>query len=161
MYRKMLIPLDGSDLAECSMDHAKAIAQGCNVPDVILLQVIEPFSIAAMSALSEADADTVERVREKNLQDAREYLAKVENKLKAQGIAARPVSVEGRPADEILSYAEKNDIDLIIMSTHGRSGLSRFFFGSVAEKVSRHSPVPVLLLSPKGCERVAGRGSIP
>lgn len=152
MYRKMLIPLDGSDLAECSLEHAKAIAQGCSVPEIVLFQVIEPFSLAAMSALSEADADTVARVREQNQQDAREYLSKVESKLMEQGIATRTVSLEGRPADEILSYAEKNDVDLIIMSTHGRSGLSRFFFGSVAEKVSRHSLVPVLLLSPKGCK---------
>jgi nucleotide-binding universal stress UspA family protein len=155
MYRKMLIPLDGSELAECSLEHAKAIAQGCNVPDVILFQVIEPFSMSAMPALSEADADTVARVREQNRQETKEYLSKVEGQLRAQGIATRAVSAEGRPADEILGYAEKNDIDLIIMSTHGRSGLSRFFFGSVAEKVYRYSPVPVLLLSPKGCQRVA------
>jgi nucleotide-binding universal stress UspA family protein len=52
---------------------------------------------------------------------------------------------------KILSYAEKNHVDLIVMSTHGRSGLSHFLFGSVAEKVSRHSRVPVLLISPEGC----------
>lgn len=151
MYRKILIPLDGSELAECSPEHARAIAQGCRVTDVLLLQVIEPFSTQAMAALAEADTDTVTRVRQQNQLEAREYLAKVERRLKDQGIVPRTATVEGRPAEEILSYAEENNVDLIILSTHGRSGLSRFFFGSVADKVSRHSRVPVLLLAPEGC----------
>jgi len=92
---------------------------------------------------------------EQNEQDAQDYVLKVQNNLKTRGIAPRAVTVKGTAADEILSYAEKNDVDLIVMSTHGRSGLSRFFFGSVAEKVSRHSRVPVLLISPQGCRTFA------
>jgi nucleotide-binding universal stress UspA family protein len=155
MYQKILIPLDGSEAAECSIEHAKAIAQGCNVTDVIVFQVIEPFSIQTLPALAEAGGDSIMRVREQNLQDAKDYLSRIEKNLKTQGIACRSVTVEGRAADEILSYAEKTKVALIIMSTHGRSGLSRFFFGSVAEKVSRHSRVPVLLISPEGCRNFA------
>jgi nucleotide-binding universal stress UspA family protein len=155
MYKKILVPLDGSELAECSLAHAKAIAQGCHVTDVILFQVVEPFSIETLSALAEAGDDSIRRAREQNLQEAKDYLSKVENHLRTQGIASRWVTVEGRAADEILSYTEKNNVDLIVMSTHGRSGLSRFFFGSVAEKVSRHSRVPVLLLAPESCRNTA------
>jgi nucleotide-binding universal stress UspA family protein len=155
MYQKILIPLDGSELGECSLEHAKAIAQGCNVADVILFRVIEPLSTQTMSALAEAGGDSVRKALAQNEQDAKDYVLKVENKLKTQGIASRTVTVEGRAADEILSYAEKNNVDLIVMSTHGRSGLSHFFFGSVAEKVSRHSRVPVLLLAPEGCRNIA------
>jgi nucleotide-binding universal stress UspA family protein len=151
MYQKILIPLDGSELAECSLEHAKAIVQGCNVGDVILFQVVEPLSLETLSALAEAGDDSIRKARDQNRQDAKDYLLKVENHLKTQGIAGRSVTVEGRAADEILSYAEKTNVDLIVMSTHGRSGLSRFFFGSVAEKVSRHSRVPVLLISSEGC----------
>jgi nucleotide-binding universal stress UspA family protein len=65
------------------------------------------------------------------------------------------VVTDGRPADEILNYATDNKVDLIIMSTHGRSGVSRWFFGSVAEKVIRHATVPVLISPPRGTR--AGR----
>jgi len=155
MYQKVLIPLDGSELAECSLEHAKAIAQGCNVADVIVFRVIEPLSTQTLSALAEAGDDNIRKAMEQNQQDAKDYVLKVENILKTQRIASRAVTVEGRAADEILSYTEKNNVDLIVMSTHGRSGVSRFFFGSVAEKVSRHSRVPVLLISPEGCRTFA------
>jgi len=155
MYQKVLIPLDGSELAECSLEHAKAIAQGCNVADVIVFRVIEPLSTQTLSALAEAGDDNIRKAMEQNQQDAKDYVLKVENILKTQRIASRAVTVEGRAADEILSYTEKNDVDLIVMSTHGRSGLSHFFFGSVAENVSRHSRVPVLLLAPEGCRNIA------
>lgn len=154
MYKKILIPLDGSELAECSLEHAEAIAKGCNVADVILLQVVEPFSLQTMSALGEVDDDTIRRVRQQHHEDANNYLATIQKSLKIQGLSAQTVKVEGRPAEEILTYSEKNKVDLVIMSTHGRSGLSHFFFGSVAEKVSRHSRVPVLLLTPQGCRKV-------
>jgi nucleotide-binding universal stress UspA family protein len=151
MYHKILIPLDGSEQAECSLEHARAIAQGCNVADVIVFRAIEPLSAQTISALAEAGDDSLRKVVEQNEQDARDYALNVQNNLKTRGIATRAVTVKGRADEEILSYAEKNDVDLIIMSTHGRSGLSRFLFGSVAERVSRHSRVPVLLISPGGC----------
>jgi nucleotide-binding universal stress UspA family protein len=155
MYQKILIPLDGSALAECTLEHAKAIIKGCNVPDVIVFRVIEPLSAMSISALAEAADDSLRRAVEQNEQEAKEYAARVNNNLKTQGIASRAVTVKGGAAEEILSYVEKNGVDLIVMSTHGRSGLSRFLFGSVAEKVSRHSRVPVLLISPEGCRNVA------
>ena len=155
MYKKILVALDGSELAECSLEHARAIAQGCNVADVIVFRAIEPLSTQTISALAEAGDDSLRKAVEQNEQDAQDYVLKVQNNLKTRGIAPRAVTVKGPAADEILSYAEKNDVDLIVMSTHGRSGLSRFFFGSVAEKVSRHSRVPVLLLAPEGCRNLA------
>jgi nucleotide-binding universal stress UspA family protein len=155
MYHKILIPLDGSELAECSLEHAKAIVQGCNVADVIVFRVIEPLSAQTTSALAQVGDNFIRKAEERNQQDAKDYVLKVKNNLKTQGIGSQAVTVEGRAADEILSYTGKNNIDLIVMSTHGRTGLSHFFFGSVAEKVSRHSRVPVLLLAPEGCRNVA------
>jgi nucleotide-binding universal stress UspA family protein len=155
MYQKILIPLDGSELSECSLQHAKAIAEGCHVADVIVFRVIEPLSAQAISALAEAGDDSLRKALERNEQGAKDYVLKVRNHLQTQGLNSRAVTVEGGAADAILSYAEKNNVDLIVMSTHGRSGLSHFFFGSVAEKVSRHSRVPVLLLAPEGCRNIA------
>jgi nucleotide-binding universal stress UspA family protein len=155
MYKRILVALDGSELAECSLEHARALAQGCDVTEVIVFRAIEPLSTQTISALAEAGEDSLRKAVEQNEQDAQDYVLKVQNNLKTRGIAPRAVTVKGPAADEILSYAEKNDVDLIVMSTHGRSGLSRFFFGSVAEKVSRHSRVPVLLISPQGCRTFA------
>jgi nucleotide-binding universal stress UspA family protein len=154
VYQKILIPLDGSDLSECSLQHVKAIAQGCNVPDVIVFRVIVPLSAEAISALATVGDDSLRRAVEQNEQDAKDYVLKVRDSLQTQAVSSRAVTVQGRAADEILSYAEKTNVDLIVMSTHGRSGLSRFFYGSVAEKVVRHSRIPVLLVAPEGCRTI-------
>lgn len=155
MYQKILVPLDGSGLSECSLEHARAIAQGCNVTDVVVFRAVEPLSTKALSALAEAGDDSLGKAIKRERRDARDYVSKVVINLKTRGINAQAVTVEGRADEEILNYAERNAIDLIVMSTHGRSGLSRFLFGSVAEKVSRHSRIPVLLLTPEGC-RIPG-----
>lgn len=83
--------------------------------------------------------------------EATDYLLKMADNLKKDGVAAETVVVVGWPAEKIMEYSEKNKVDLIIMSTHGRSGITRFTFGSVAEKVSRHSVVPVMTVTPPGC----------
>jgi nucleotide-binding universal stress UspA family protein len=154
MYQKILIPLDGSELAECSLDHAKAIAQGCRVSDVIIFRAMEPLPLPNLPPMAEAGGGSIRRDIEQEQQEAKDYVLQIQNKLKAEGMPSRAVTVEGAAADEILSYAEQNNIDLIVMSTHGRSGPSRFFFGSVSEKVSRYSRIPVLLISPEGCRKV-------
>ena len=84
--------------------------------------------------------------------EAENYLAEVVADLKKEGIDAKSVLLMAPEVDEeILTYAAKNEIDLIIMSTHGRSGVSRWAFGSVADRVVRNSTVPVLMASPAGC----------
>ena len=154
MYRKVLVPLDGSELAECSLAHAMTIAKGCNVSELIVFRVVEPLSANTISALSEARDGVLEKLEYDNKKDAQDYISKLENWLKAQGFPARGVITNGRASDEIMDYSQKNNVDIIVMSTHGRSGISRFYFGSIAEKVSRHSPIPVLLVSPQGCRAV-------
>jgi nucleotide-binding universal stress UspA family protein len=155
MYKKILVPLDGSELAECTLAHVKAIASGCNVPEVILLRIAEPVSSFVIGELAAANtklATQVEQYDEKEHKtQAKQYVAQKADELKKEGIAAQPVVVSGNPADKILDYANENQVDLIIMSTHGRSGISRWAFGSVAEKVVRHATVPVLTISPSGC----------
>ena len=78
-----------------------------------------------------------------------------------EGISARGEVVTGKAADAILDYAEKNNVDLIIMSTHGRSGISRWAFGSVADRVVRHSIAPVLLVAPAGCRINMDNSALP
>jgi nucleotide-binding universal stress UspA family protein len=151
MYKKILVPLDGSEFSECSLGHLKAIASGCSVPETVLLRVIEPFSAQAVSALAMAGGDVLRTAELESQAEARDYLTKTRNSLMKEGLAVETVIVDGRPAEEILDYAKNNQVDLIVMSTHGKTGISRWYFGSAAEKVLQHSAVPVLMISPPGC----------
>jgi nucleotide-binding universal stress UspA family protein len=149
MYQKILATLDGSEFSECSLEHVAALAHGCQIPSVVLLTVVEPA--IKQPYYSGVSQEMLDGIRKEFLAQNKEYLNKVAEKLKKEGINASPVIVEGKPAEEILNYAEKEKADLIVMSTHGSSGLSRWAFGSVADKVIRHSPVPVLVVAPAGC----------
>lgn len=149
MYKKILAPMDGSELSECSMSHIKAIASGCSVPDVILLMVYEELPRSQLAAYT--PSDFFEQAKKEAQKYAMEYLGKKADELKARGINASVAFEEGNPAEKILEYAKKNGVDLIIMSTHGRSGVVRWAMGSVADKVLRHSPVPVLTVAPGVC----------
>jgi nucleotide-binding universal stress UspA family protein len=147
MYKKVLAPLDGSELSECTLEHLKAVVAGCQVPEVILLRVTEPIP----SAYWETGEDLVRKGEEMASKNAQEYLSQVAGRLKADGIDARPIVIHGKAADVILDYAKENGVDLIVLSTHGRSGVSRWVLGSVADRVVRHSIAPVLTITPMGC----------
>jgi len=148
MYKKILAPLDGSDLSETSLEHAKAIASKFAVPEVIVMRVVEPLSTLAVAELAGAGADWLSRAEQMNESEANDYLAKLEEKLKKEGIPAKSVLIRGRAAEVILDYTTKNKVDLIVMSTHGRSGVTRWVLGSIADKVLTHTSVPILLVSP-------------
>ena len=150
MYKKILAPLDGSELSECSLEHVTAVAKGCAVPDVVLLHIIEPPTYTAYAVISQ---EILSDILRKSKTKFKRYMAKAVDKLKKNGINAKTVIIEGMPSDEILNYADKNQIDLIIMSTKGSSGLTRWAFGSVTDKVMRNSPVPVLVIAPPGCRK--------
>jgi len=153
MYNKILVPLDGSSFSECILDHVKAVATGCKVPEVILLSVVEPVEAQLHTFYVPSDwPSQVKEADDKAMAEAREYLAKVAQRLEKDGVTAKPVVLFAREIDEeILRYAAENKIDLIIMSTHGSSGVRRWHFGSVARRVATHSPVPLLMASPPGC----------
>ena len=150
MYKKILAPLDGSQLAECTLAHTRAVAKGCQVPKVILLRVIEPIPQGGDIGI-EVSEDWRRNAEKGAKAAAKDYLSKVADNLNKDGIAAETAVVSGMAADQILDYAKKNQVDLIVMSSHGRSGISRWVLGSVADRVLRHSAAPVLLISPAGC----------
>jgi nucleotide-binding universal stress UspA family protein len=151
VYKKILVPLDGSELAECSLNHARAIAQGCNTPEVVLLRVVEPLPAISTAAYVDAGSDFLSKVTEIGRVEAENYLANLSRRLKSEGWNVTTSLAHGAAAAKILEYAEKNQVDLIVMSTHGRSGMSRFMFGSVADKVVRHALIPVLTVAPSVC----------
>ena len=151
MYQKVVVPLDGSQLSECSLGHLEAIAMGCNIPEVVLLRVVEPFTDYELGPLVDVGGEAVIKRENERKDEAAGYISKLVEKLNKKGVSAKGEVILGRADEAILDYGKKNKVDLIIMSTHGRSGISRFAYGSVADRVARHSVVPVLLVTPAGC----------
>ncbi len=147
MYRKVMVPLDGSELSETALEHLRNIVSACGVSDVVLLFVVETSSWVATGDFYPENVSV--EIDEKYTAWARDYVANKADSLRQEGISATAVLLEGNAAEKILEYAEENDVDLIIMSTHGRSGPARWLFGSVADRVVRHSRVPVLVAAPK------------
>ena len=151
MYKKILVPLDGSELAEHVLEHVKAVAKGGHDPQVILLQVIEPLLISFKADITVAN--NYREAEDKFEASVKDYLSRVAETLKQSGIAVETAITNithGSAAGEILSYATENGVDLIVMSTHGKSGSSRWHFGSVSDRVASHSAIPVLIVAPSG-----------
>jgi nucleotide-binding universal stress UspA family protein len=140
MFKRILLPLDGSAIAEQALPHAIAQAERFGAL-LILLRVLEPFPY--MRGMSAADIDSVKR---QTAEWAQEYLDLLVADTGEKGISVRAAVVEGRPNVTILQFAEKNQVDLIVLCSRGRSGLSRWLMGSVADRVLRGSTVPVLLV---------------
>ena len=159
MYQKILVPLDGSEFAECALEHVKAIARGCSVPEVIVFRVVRPIpselADVQMAGIG-MPTEWVSKTEKENQTEAQKYVSKVAKKLNSEGITAKGVTVKADPqtrdpAKQILDYVSKNQVDLIIMTTHGQSGVSRWWFGTVADRIVRHSSAPVLVVAPQGC----------
>jgi nucleotide-binding universal stress UspA family protein len=150
MYQKVLVPLDGSELAECSLSQVINLAKNGSVEEVILINV-SVFD----TTIDEASISTYKewaRIREKALDDSKKYLARVASRLSSEGIKVRAESLEGKWAAEIISdYAGKNGIDLIVIATHGYTGLKKMMLGSVALELIHDSHMPVLLIRPESC----------
>jgi nucleotide-binding universal stress UspA family protein len=147
MYKKILVPVDGSRFSECILSHARAIALGSGNPEVDLLFVVEPI----LSPAAELSGSMQSELEDGYESWGKDYVDKVAASLRENGVAAKGVVLKGKAADVVLEYAEKNNVDLIIMSTHGRSGPVKWLFGSVTEKVVRHSSIPVLVATPPDC----------
>lgn len=143
MYRKVLVPLDGSEVAECALPHMEAIASGCNVVEVVLLRVIGPLPLAGDYVISGGDRV---RLESEHRSAAQSYLEQLMKRLGGGGASVHTDIVEGEAAESIVDYTSKHGVDLIIMATHGRSGIGRWALGSVADRVVRHSGVPVLIV---------------
>jgi len=145
-FHRIVVPLDGSDLSEQSLQWAKLL--GGREAEYNLVRVT-PDSIPAWSHQPQADARGTTDLAALAHDDAVEYLDAVKRTVEEGGLAVRTVIQDTMPAAVgILDLAERESADLVVMTTHGRGGLRRLVLGSVADKVIRASHVPVLLLKP-------------
>jgi nucleotide-binding universal stress UspA family protein len=136
MYKSILVPLDGSKLAENILPEVEELA-------LLLKAKLNLICVSKATVFPGADP-TDAQVRVVN--EAHNYLENLKKQLPAARIDIEIYTPYGNPAVKILEVSRRHDIDLIAMSTHGRSGIGRWLLGSVAEKVVRHSEIPVLLL---------------
>lgn len=145
MYKSILLPLDGSPLAEQALPHAAALAE-CFQSKLILLKVLVPLDrnlSLPRGAVKRAETATREL--------ANEYLDRVAARIQNKGFPMTTVTVLGRPHEKIVQFAETEPVDIVVMCTRGQSGISRWLMGSVADRVVRSVNVPVLLIrSAKG-----------
>lgn len=149
---RILVPLDGSELAEAAIARATETAAS-KASTLMLMRAAEARTLPGTDVIG-AQIEAV--------QEAEGYLAAVKAKLEKQGLQKVEANVwYGPPATAIIEAAHMYKPDLIVMSTHGRSGLGRLIFGSVAESVLRGSTVPILLIRPVGApvDRPSGPGT--
>ncbi len=149
MFNHLLVPLDGSHLAEAALPAATELASKFN-SKMTLVWVIQPPHLIMTAANGSVYAQLLTEMRNQSEQDAQSYLRNHKGSLRQQGYDVQAVVVEGENvADALLDVAADRAIDTIVMSTHGRGGISRWVFGSVADKVLRQAEVPVLLIRAK------------
>lgn len=166
MFEKVLVPLDGSDMAEAVLPYVENVGK-CYAAEIILLRVIatpQDRSTATIFqpslAVPGSTEDTIPAphplYREQEMEslrgEAERTLSGVRKRLNEAGLNTRIVVLFGRPADRIVEYATKEEVDLIAISTYGRSGFGRWAFGSVAKRIMRATTIPVLLIRPQVAE---------
>jgi len=154
MYGKIMVPLDGSDLAECVLPHVEAITTGCKIARVVFVRVVEPPKLSA-SLPAQGELGSQEKNRreqeEQRRNTAGSYLKKIVKKTAIENAVLSYEVLEGKVAETLADWAEKNDVDLIIIASHGRSGISRWMMGSIAERILHSVCVPVLMIRAPGC----------
>lgn len=151
MYTKILVPLDGSELAECVLPQVEAITTGCQVSTVVFARVAEPLEIPDGESKMALPEEQWRQIEADRTLDAQKYLEQLVERLDFKGAQLEAKVLSGKAADTLADYADGNDFDLIVIATHGRSGVSRWVWGSVAERILRSACVPVLMVRAPGC----------
>lgn len=155
MRERVIVPLDGSQLGEAALPYVRDLFSKLTPEverEIVLLHVVDPVAPMVYGwsgAAGFQDVGAAERETEQNRQEALKYLEGVKEGLVDKGLTVTVQAPVGQVPDEIVRVAEEMDADLIAMSTHGRSGLTRWAFGSVTDRVLRsEGKIPVLTVRP-------------
>jgi nucleotide-binding universal stress UspA family protein len=171
VFKKILVPCDGSELAQESVfPQVEGLAEAMDAEIIILRVVPTPAGRSGTAFRAGApempislpvtpeDAQIARHPIYKDQEiasaeaEARHSVARAEAMLRDKGVKVRSEVLLGRPAEEIIDYAREQNADLIVMCSHGRSGIGRWVFGSVTEKVLRGSETPILVIRPQGLQ---------
>jgi len=150
MYRKILVPLDGSKLAESVFPHLENLLQGLKeTPEIIITQAVDPISVpVGREAMQFSTIDQVKEYESHRRKDAEKYLGETATLLAARGISTKIVILTGKAGDVLADYVRKNGVDLVVIATHGRSGIKQMVMGSVAQFLTHSLSVPILMVHP-------------
>ena len=175
MYNKVVVPLDGSKLAETALPHLEAIARGCSIPEILLVSVTERIKgrirqdlafdepgkgyertmhIATGGQTGLIFTTPSSRIQEiplalgKMAKTAYDYLCKIAKQLDERGFRNQINVLSGKPAEEIVRFVDEQGADLIIMASQGKGGLNRWNISNIADKVIKTAKVPVMLVRP-------------
>ncbi len=152
MYKKIMVPLDGSKFAERVLPHVETVIKGCESPEVILVRAVESMTIpCGREAAKITSIEQLTAFEGKNKLEAEKYLKEIVARLGEAGVNAKATVMYGKATEALSDFATKNDVDLVVIATHGRSGISRRAWGSVAERLLRSVCVPVLMVRVPGC----------
>jgi nucleotide-binding universal stress UspA family protein len=153
MIKKILVPLDGSKLAECSLSYAKELATGLGVDEVDLVTVTHRTQ--GFRPEEDLSQPTGERLVPEGVcsieESASKYLCRAAQEMEAAGVKVEKEVLCGNPAEEIIIFANIRKCDLIIMASHGWQGPSRLIHGSVAQKVYKGARSPVMMIRAQSC----------
>ncbi|MEZ4710343.1 MAG: universal stress protein [Caldilineaceae bacterium] len=144
-YAKILVPLDGSKLAALALTPARALAEQFGA-ELILFRVAPNVQQNIEFTVERKFKDWSGQQQARMVDEAGEALELLKEDLKIHGIEAHGVMGVGDPAEKIVDYVVDNDVDLVVMSTHGRTGLARWTYGSVARKVLDAAPCSIFLV---------------
>lgn len=157
MFEKVLIPLDGSRFSGRALPYAIEIAKRFG-GKVILLQVVHPTPVTVPTAGGDAmvSSATIQAIEQsakaqdkRNIAHANRYLSSKLQEVNTTGASGTYHVVLGEPANAIISFCQKESVDLVVMTTSGKSGLKRAILGSVADEVIREPGIPVLAIRPE------------
>ena len=177
MYKKVVVPLDGSELAELALPHLEEIAKGCSIPDILLVSVTEkikgripqsevqepfvpekpvaetppPFGTLQVAVVYSTPAQRLQEIpitMGKMARTASEYLCRTAECLEEKGFSVTAAVLIGDPAEQIIHYVNEQKADLIIMASAGKAKGSRWDMSKIAEKVIKETTTPVLLVKP-------------
>lgn len=154
MYKRIMVPLDGSQLAECVLPHVEAFIKGFNPSDVYLVRVVssEP-NLDSLQDFPDLKQRVLEHEENKKA-SGKQYLNGIAARLKHEATAVHSeVLLAGRVTESLIDFAAQTKIDLVVIATHGRSGVTRWVMGSVADKMLRSADVPIFMVraSDAGC----------
>ena len=142
VFRKIMVATDGSELVKRAVDFAIEIANLAEAK----LYAVHVVALGSDLLIPSRDKEWKRTIEEQLTIEGKKATAFVENAGRAVSVEVESIILKGNPANEILDFAERNDIDLIVMGTHGKTGIQRFFIGSVSENVVRHSKRAVLVV---------------
>jgi nucleotide-binding universal stress UspA family protein len=177
MYKKVVVPLDGSDLAELALPHLKAITKGCGIREILLVSATEeiqgqvkqgqaqrsfvPEKPVAVHLLAAAAAQyavifnthtygapEIPLTLGKMAKTAGDYLCRIAKDMGKKGFDVTAAILLGKPAEQIVRYANEQKADLIIMASTGKSKISQWDMSNIAAKVIKDTCIPVLLVKP-------------